>query len=129
MATGQNIVGTGVTLFLDRNSTLDHTNGGRLSVSAPTSGTLKGIVLFQSRSANLNNQIKLTGNANFTLDGTVYLPRARLQLGGTASVSVTSKVGYVIAYQLGYTGSSNFEVGTTGGIQAIGSFNPPVLTQ
>jgi Flp pilus assembly protein TadG len=129
VSSGQNITASGVTLFLDRNSTLNHNNGGTLSLAAPTTGTLKGIVLFQSRLANLNNQIRLTGNASFTLDGTVYLPRAKLQLGGNASVSVVSKVGYVIAYQLGYTGASTFEVGTTGGVQALGSFIPPILTQ
>ena len=126
ISSGQNITGTGVTWFFDANSTLNHTNGGTLNISAPTSGPLAGIAMFQSRSANFNNQMKLAGNATFTVDGTIYFPRASLMLSGSASVAVP-KTGYVITWTMSYTGTSDFYVGTTGGTQALGSFGPPKL--
>jgi hypothetical protein len=121
VSSGQNVTGDRVTIFFDANSTLSHTSGGTLSMSASTSGKWKGIVLFQSRSAPINNNFRLAGNANFTLDGTVYLPRAQLSMTGSSTITVNSKVGYVIANKLQYTGASTFTVGTWGGIQALGT--------
>jgi len=126
IGSGQNITGTGVTWFFDATSTLNHTSGGTLNISAPTTGSLAGIAMFQSRSASLNNQMKLSGNADFTIDGTIYFPRASLALTGSASVAVP-KTGYVITWTMSYTGNSDFYVGTTGGTQALGSFGPPKL--
>jgi hypothetical protein len=126
IGSGQNITGTGVTWFFDATSTLNHTSGGTLNISAPTTGSLAGIAMFQSRSASLNNQMKLSGNADFTIDGTIYFPRAALALTGSASVAVP-KTGYVITWTMSYTGNSDFYVGTTGGTQALGSFGPPKL--
>jgi len=126
IGSGQNITGTGVTWFFDATSTLNHTSGGTLNISAPTTGSLAGIAMFQSRSASLNNQMKLSGNADFTIDGTIYFPRAALTLTGSASVAVP-KTGYVITWTMSYTGNSDFYVGTTGGTQALGSFGPPKL--
>jgi Flp pilus assembly protein TadG len=123
VSAGQNITGQGVFLFLDANSSLTHTNGGSLSITAPSSGTYKGVALFQSRSASTNNLIKLTGNSNFVFDGTIYLPKAQLSMAGNSTVSVVSKTGYIIAYELHYTGASTFTVGTWGG--ASRTLSPP----
>jgi hypothetical protein len=103
VSSGQNVTANGVTIYFDATSTLNHTSGGSLTMSASTAGKWKGIVMFQSRSAPINNMFRLTGNANFTLDGTVYLPRAQLSMTGSSTVTVNSKVGYVIANKLQYT--------------------------
>ena len=126
IGSGQNITGSGVTLFFSANSTLNHNSGGGISISAPTSGSLAGIALFHSRSTNTNHLMKLTGNTNFNINGTIYFPKSALQLAGMASLTVP-KSGYVITWTMSYTGSSDFYVGTTGGLQAIQSWGPPHL--
>ena len=129
IAAGANITGTNVMWYFDANSTLDFASNGTVHLTAPSSGAWRGIAMFQSRSAPLNNTMKITGSADFILDGTVYMPRAQLQLTGNSDVSVNSKSGYVIANKLAFTGSSTFTVGTWGGVQALGSMTPPNLVQ
>jgi hypothetical protein len=54
---------------------------------------------------------------------------------GNSTVSVVSKAGYVIAYELHYTGASTFTVGTWGGATRTllpptsAGWNPPSLVQ
>jgi hypothetical protein len=129
IASGASISGTGVTWFFDSTSTLDFAGNGTVNIKAPSSGPLKGIALFQSRSAGVNNVMKITGSANFILDGTIYMPKADLQLTGNSDVAVNSKTGYVIANKLSYTGSSTFTVGTWGGVQALGNYTKAALVQ
>jgi Flp pilus assembly protein TadG len=117
---GGNVTGSGVMFFLDTNSTMDFSTNGTVSLTAPTSGTYAGISIFQSRSAPLNNTIKVTGGGNFLMDGTIYTPRAHLSLYGNSTVSVTSKSGYLIANKISFTGASTFSVGAWGGTQALG---------
>lgn len=130
IGSGASISGTGVTWFFDSTSSLNFAANGTVSMTAPSSGTYKGISIFQSRSATTNNTaIQLTGGANFTLDGTIYTPKADLQLTGNSTMSVNSKSGYVVTNKLSYTGSSTFIVGTWGGTQALGSNGKAAMVQ
>jgi hypothetical protein len=126
---GGNMTGTETMWYFDATSTLDLGSSGTVNLTAPSSGTYKGIAIFQSRSAPVNNVMKITGSADFLLDGTLYMPRAELQLNGNSTVSVNGKTGYVIAYELHYTGASTFTVGTWGGTQALGTASKPYLVQ
>lgn len=123
------VTGNGVMWYFDSTSTLDFKTNGTVKLTAPSSGTYKGIAIFQSRSAPLGNIMKITGSTDFLLDGTLYMPRAQLSLTGNSLVSVTGKTGFVIAYELHYTGTSDFKVGTWGGAQALGTQSPPRLVQ
>lgn len=58
-----NISGSSVTLFLDANSSLSINGTPTMSLTAPTSGALKGVVLFQSRSAT-GAALSISGNSN-----------------------------------------------------------------
>ncbi|GAC1551450.1 MAG: hypothetical protein NVS2B5_08320 [Beijerinckiaceae bacterium] len=103
-----NITGSGVTLFLDKNSSLSLGGTGTISLAAPTSGTYAGILLFQSRSTAVSQTISLGGNGTMSLNGTLYVPSATLSMGGNSTLASTSKVGYVIADQLSLGGSTDF---------------------
>jgi hypothetical protein len=107
-------------MFFDATSTLDMNTSGTVSLSAPSGGTYKGISIFQSRSAITNNIMKITGSSNFLLNGTLYMPKALLQLTGNSDLSMNSRSGYIIANRLSYTGSSTFTVGAWGGAQGLG---------
>ena len=130
VASGANISGSGVTWFFDSASTLDFNGNGTVQISAPTSGAYRGIAIFQSRSATINNvAMKITGGANFLLDGTIYTPRANLQLSGSSDVTVNSRSGYLITNRLNYTGSSTFTIGAWNGTQALAKPTPATLVQ
>jgi Flp pilus assembly protein TadG len=130
VASGANITSSGLVWFFDSTSSLSFGGNGTVNITAPTSGTYKGMSLFQSRSATINNSsIRLTGSSDFVLDGTIYVPRADLQMTGTSDVTVNSKTGYVVANKLSYTGASTFTVGTWGGVQALGTATSPYLVQ
>jgi hypothetical protein len=115
------MTGTEVLIFLDANSSISLASSGTVNLTAPRSGTYKGISIFQSRSATINNSaISLTGSSDFLLDGTIYAPRANLRLTGNSAITTTSKSGYVIANRLTFGGSSTFTIGAWGGTQALG---------
>lgn len=122
------ISGQGVMLFLDGNSKIVFNSRGTINISAPTSGTYKGIALFQSRSASgVTN--KLAGSANFIVDGTLYTPTSSLSLFGSSTVSNVAKSGYVIARTLSYTGASTFTFDVYTAPAPGGMANFPVLVQ
>lgn len=72
---------------------------GTFNLSAPTSGTYAGIVLFQP-AAN-TRAISLNGNAATGLTGTVYAPAALLTLGGNATLA-----GAAVVNQLSLSGNA-----------------------
>ena len=90
------ISGAGVLIF-NAGSNYPNTGGtygsialsgnGTFSLSAPTTGTYAGIVVFQSRD---NPQaLSLSGNAMAGLTGTVYAPEAQLVLSGNGQLDDT----------------------------------------
>ena len=112
--TNVNITGQGVMLYFDKNSLLSSSATGQVSLVSMQSGTYKGIAIFGSRSAALPT-FKITGGKNYFVDGTIYVPKARLELYGSPDLTVTAKSGYVIAQQFYYQGDSNFTFDTFGG--------------
>ena len=124
-------VGNGVMLYFDANSFLSKAaGGGEVSLTAMSSGPYKGIAIFASRAASKMLTFTLTGDQNYYIDGTIYMPKARLRLYGTADVTVSSKSGYVIARQFYYQGDSSFTMEAYGGL-APGQFwsNSTLLIQ
>ena len=104
---GASLEGTGVMLYF-KNSTWDMTGGVKMKLTAPSSGTYQGIALFGSRADTTTPSIKLKGNADYVVDGTIYLPNQKLELTGTSDLTVSSKSGYVIAKRFSYSGTSSF---------------------
>jgi uncharacterized repeat protein (TIGR03803 family) len=80
---------------------------GTVSLTAPTSGTYAGIVIFQP-SAN-TRAISLSGNAANGLTGTVYAPAALLTLSGNATLN-----GAVVVNQLSLSGNANSTLSVDG---------------
>jgi Flp pilus assembly protein TadG len=97
------LTGSGVQIFVDKNSTLDLTGGSDINLSA--SSAYNGILIFVSRSAT-GNAVSLGGNGALNLNGTLYMPSTQLTLGGNSSL--TGKSGYVIVDKISFGGSSTF---------------------
>lgn len=106
------ISGSGVTLFLDANSSLDITGTPSISLTAPSSGSLTGVVLFQSRSA-AGASLSISGNSTVFLDGVLYAPATSVTFTGNGTTTNPARYGSVIASQVHFTGNSTFSFGST----------------
>jgi Flp pilus assembly protein TadG len=102
------LTGSGVMIFVDQNSTLSLLGGGTISLSAATSGTYAGILIFQSRSTPVTTTLSIGGGGTLSLNGTLYVPSATLSIGGNGSYSSAANFGYLISDKLTLGGSSNF---------------------
>jgi hypothetical protein len=84
---------------------LKMTAGAKLNLTASTSGTYNGILVYQDRRApsgngNVNN---LLGHSDSVLSGAFYFPNQELQIGGTAQVKFAC--GQFVARKVTFTGN------------------------
>ncbi len=110
---GGSLTGTGVTIF---NTTKDYpaaTGGcdevllevGTAVLSAPASGTYKGMVVFSDPACP--NDVRLKGNVSVLLTGTIYAPKAKVKVSGSADITVTQQI---VADQVLVSGSGTYTV-------------------
>jgi Flp pilus assembly protein TadG len=81
---------------------------GTYNLSAPTTGTYKGILMYQDRTFKIDQQQYFEPNGLGTLDGALYFPRATVNLQKSPS-SGTWKV-QVIAYRVRMKGHVEFSM-------------------
>jgi hypothetical protein len=103
------LTGTGVTFYntsgLGGYSPINLTGNETANFSAPTSGSLKGILFFQDRSIvySSSNGSTIKGNSSSTFNGAVYFPTTNLTyLGNSSSSGYT----FLIADKITITGNS-----------------------
>lgn len=109
VSNSSSLSGSGVIIFVDANSTLSLGGGGAISISAPTSGTYAGVLIFQSRSTPVATTLSINAGGSLSLNGTLYAPSATLSLGGNGEYSSSAQFGYLIADKLTLGGSSTFQ--------------------
>ena len=80
-----NIRGQGVTIFLNGAAGMNINGNATLNLSAPTTGSLAGILIFGDRQGGGSST--LNGTASSSLTGAVYLPRQELSYLGNYSGS------------------------------------------
>jgi hypothetical protein len=87
---GGSLTGNGVTLYIAPGGSLGGNGNGNttLTLSAPTSGTYNGVLIYQDPSNT--NPIMLNGTPIATFTGDVYAPTAQFQLGGTTNMTLTT---------------------------------------
>jgi hypothetical protein len=118
------ITGTGVTLvFTGSGSSWGTASIGSnaiVDLTAPTSGTTQGIVMYGDRKMPAGTAFNLTGGATQNFGGAIYLPKTNLSFaGGNGTKTSCTKV---IADTLAFTGTSNLQVNCAAlGTAAIGS--------
>lgn len=105
------VTGSAVTFYLTDGATLSLNGSANIIISAPTSGTYKGILFYGDRTqAYASNTIN--GNATSSMTGAIYFPSQDVRFLGNFS-------GYngclqVVADTIYYTGSSTFHNDCTG---------------
>lgn len=111
------ISGTGVTIFLTGTSPGSIKINGNMTVSlsAPTSGTYEGLVIYQDRSLSSPPSHTFNGGAGMDFQGSIYLPGSAVKYAGGSSTSITA----LIADTVEFTGNSTFGVDTTGTVTGL----------
>lgn len=94
------LIGTGVTFYTQGSSTL--TGSGNENLTAPTSGTYNGVLIYQPSSDS--STIAITGSGGDQIQGILYAPSASLTLTGSGSLNVSLNM---IVNALTVTGSGS----------------------
>jgi len=108
--------GSGVTFYNTSSSSfayapIDLTGNETANLSAPTSGSLQGILFFQDRSVtgSSSNGSSVVGNSSSTFNGVVYFPTTSLSyLGNSSSTGYT----FLIADTISIVGNANVSLGS-----------------
>jgi hypothetical protein len=105
------VTGTGVMIYnapLAATDTITVSHGGEADLTAPTSGTYTGVVVFQDRTSHA--PITLTDHGEMELSGTFYAAAAPVIVGGTGELEAAAGSHY-IASGLHVTGDGRIQLG------------------
>ena len=107
---GSNVEGSELTLYWSENGGvndgIDIAGGATVTLSAPTSGTYAGILMYQSRDTAPGVTHKLTGGSTMDLDGIIYAPTTDVEFAGGAAADSSSIL--IIADEVEFKGGDAF---------------------
>jgi Flp pilus assembly protein TadG len=83
-----NTGGSGVFFYLKGNASLTIDNGANVNLTAPTSGTYAGIVVFQDPSDT--QALSIQGGSNTSFNGAIYAPSSNVTLGNGSSNAISA---------------------------------------
>ena len=102
---GATIVGSGVTLIFMNGGHIDNNNGGQMDLTAPTSGTYSGILMYSDRNTSDASKIlRFNGNQSAKLEGVLYFPKQKVDFRGGADI--LSNCTNIIADTVEFSGNS-----------------------
>lgn len=79
--------------------------GAEINLTAPTSGTFKGIAIYQDRRATDSGSAnKINGNSSSVITGALYFPSQELQYNGTGNTTATCTM--FVARRVNFTGNA-----------------------
>jgi hypothetical protein len=117
--------GTGVTLVFtgygtSHWGTASIGSNANVNLTAPTSGSTQGIVMYGDRNMQAGTAFSLTGGSTQSFTGAIYLPQAALSYsGGNGTTTSCTKI---IADTVTFTGNSNVQVNCAGlGTATVGT--------
>jgi len=101
-----NLTGSNVMLFLAPGAQLTAQNNKSLTLTAPSSGTFKGIAIFQDRTNT--NDIDIKNNFTLTVTGAVYFPGADITIKNSLLIANTTCTLFISRSLNVFNGSGNF---------------------
>lgn len=125
------ITGTGVTIVFTSSTgsnwaTASISSNASINLTAPSSGTTAGIVLFGDRNMPVGTAFSLTGGGTQNFGGAIYLPTAALSFSGGNGTSTSCT--QVIADTITVVGNSNLQVNCSAlGGKAIGTLTAQLV--
>jgi hypothetical protein len=118
------LTGTNVTIVLTSSTGSNYAtatvgNGASVSLTAPTSGTFSGVVVYGDRNAPTGGTISFTGGSNESLTGAIYAPTYSLAFSnGSSSASQCTQL---LAHDMQFTGGVTVKSNCAGvGTASIG---------
>lgn len=86
--------------------TISANSTANINITAPTSGTYKGIAIYQDRRASIctGNCNNVNGNSSSIITGAIYTPRQEVYYNGTGTVSATCTM--FVSYRVTFNGTS-----------------------
>jgi Flp pilus assembly protein TadG len=121
------LTGTGVTIYMTNPlpggtaATGVKINGNmNVSLTAPSSGTYHGLVIFQDRSITVSSTFN--GGSGMGFQGTIYMAGSQINYSGGTSSDITALVGDTVVF----TGVSYFGTDNQGAVTGIGT---PIAAQ
>jgi hypothetical protein len=101
------ISGNGVFFYFESGASVSLSGNGNINLSAPTSGTYEGVLMFQARGNT--TAATITGNGSMRVNGVLYFPSAQpLMFGGNGSSVNSSGTTSVVAYNLKLGGNAAY---------------------
>src|SRR6185437_13604240 len=91
------VTGTGVTIAMNGGSITINGNMG-VTLTAPTTGTYRGIVIYQKRGLASPPNQKLNGGSTQDFMGSLYLPGSQVTYTGGSATSITALIGDTIVF-------------------------------
>jgi hypothetical protein len=101
---GSNLIGNGVTFYNTKNSTYSYkpitvSGGSSTNLTAPTSGSLEGMLFFEDRSITSSQKNAVSGTSGTVLQGALYFPNDELDYsGGCSATAYTILVADIIQF-------------------------------
>ena len=112
--------GTGVTFYLTNGATVSMNGGANIQLSAPTSGSYSGVLMFMDRGENSGNVHKVNGNSASRVNGAIYSANGKVQMNGTSTFG--GGCTQIVARTIEFSGNSGLGVDCTGsGVRDIRS--------
>jgi hypothetical protein len=115
----------GVTIYLTGTATVNIANGSTVTLSAQSSGSYEGILFYQDRSVSSPGASTFAGGANMNLSGSLYFPKALLNINN----GTNTQTGAVVASTVNFQGGASFKAGTQAqtGINSSPTYTPYLL--
>lgn len=110
---GGKISGQGVGFYLTgQGAYLDLTGNSTVSLEAPTSGAMAGLLVFAARDTTRGNQHRVYSENAQVMVGTVYIPTGELRVDGSASVGGNSAYTAIVAQTIRLYGGPHIVLNT-----------------
>lgn len=101
---GSNVTGSGVTFFVDKSGTTAISGSATVNISAPTSGTYAGVLLYGDRAGTTSNNNNISGSSSSVLQGALYYPTQNVTFsGGSSTPSACTEI---IGDKITFSGSA-----------------------
>src|SRR5207247_11465258 len=78
--------------------------GLTMNITAPTSGTTKGLAFYQDRNAPNSGTDTLSGGGTQNINGAIYFPNQQVTYAGNSSSTCTQ----LVAWKMKFTGNASF---------------------
>jgi hypothetical protein len=109
---GANVSCAGCTIVLSNSNSTSNSIGSitlngnaTINMTAPDTGTYKGILFYQDRRATSDNNVTINGDSNSVYRGAFYFPKADITFNGNAGMNTNCM--QIVGKDVAFTGNSS----------------------